>query len=288
MQRNVIKRLESIRNLPTLPSVIENLGRALKDPEVDVEAIAAVIEDDPAIMARIMKVVNSSMYLGVRETVSLRTAIVRLGFRAVSNIAMSAAVFSTFPPGPGRGFDRAGFWRHCVSAAVAAEVVYREPAFSAEMPIAADILHLGGLLHDIGKIIFEQHFHAAFMEAIEISRDNRVPLPEAEFRVMGMDHAQGGAWLARKWNLSEEMISVIRWHHAPENAPESHRELVRICHLADRLVNADFADEGETGPEGDARALREMFDLDSDDLLYLKSLIEGRASCSPLLLTCAA
>ncbi|MFP4451769.1 MAG: HDOD domain-containing protein [Desulfobacterales bacterium] len=283
MQSKVIKRLESINNLPTLPAVIENLASALKDPEVDVEQVAAIIEDDPAIMARIMKVVNSSMYLGASETLSLRKAIVRLGFRAVTNIAMSAAVFSTFPPKPGPLFDRAGFWRHCICTGIAAEIVNRHVALKASVTIDKDSLHLCGLLHDVGKIIFEQHFHDQFMDALELSRTEQISLEEAEFLILGADHAQAGAWLARRWNLSKDLREVIRWHHNPESADVKIRNLVRVCSLADMVVNAGHLGDGGNGFVVEADKLGEEFDLPEDDLLKIIDLAEAGAGESPLL-----
>ena len=283
MQRHLIKRLESIRNLPTLPAVIENLGTALQDPEVDAGQIAAIIEDDPAIMARIMKVVNSSMYLGVEETVSLRPAIVRLGFRAVSNIAMSAAVFSTFAPNRKSALDRAGFWRHCIAAGIAAEVLCNSIPQFARVHIAADVLHVCGLLHDMGKIVFEQHFHDQFAKAIEISKKEGICLSAAEHRVLGVDHCQAGAWLARKWNLAHSLISVIRWHHDPSMAEERYRDLVRVCGLSDRVVNAGGLGQGGNYKLNQAPEIEEEIDLDPEDLVKMIHLIETRAAQSPLL-----
>lgn len=283
MQSNVIRRLESIQKLPTLPAVIENLGAAMRDPEVEAEQIAGIIEDDPAIMARIMKVVNSAVYLGVGETVSLRSAIVRLGFRAVSNIAMSAAVFSTLAPGGRPALDRTGFWRHSIAAGIAAEVLCGQIPRLSKVFIAPDVLHLCGLLHDTGKIIFEQYFHDQFVEALDISRKEKICLCEAEKRVLGADHAQAGAWLARKWNLSETVISVIRWHHSPDNAQEAYRDLVWICGIADRIVNTEkMGDGGNLSVRHDIE-IQDEIDLDHDHLVKVVNLIESRASQSPLL-----
>lgn len=288
MQRNVIRRLESVNNLPTLPAVIENLGTALQDPEVDVEDVAAIIEDDPAIMARIMKVVNSTLYLGVQEATSLRTAIVRLGFGAVSNIAMSAAVFSTFAPADKPGLNRTEFWRHCISTGIASEIVCQQLADFAEVRISRDALHLYGLLHDIGKIIFEQYFHDKFVAALELAHKEQIPLEEAEFRVLGADHAQVGAWLAKQWNLSEDLIAVIRWHHHPQQAREQSRDLVRICYLADLVVNAGELGDGGNISRGHAGEIQAEFDLNGDYLLKMIQSIELRTAQSPLLMSFAA
>jgi putative nucleotidyltransferase with HDIG domain len=283
MNSRVVKRLESIDKLPTLPAVIENLGAALGDPEIEAEQIAAIIEDDPAIMARIMKVVNSAMYLGVSETVSLRTAIVRLGFRAVSNIAMSAAVFSTFVPNGRPAFDRTAFWRHCIAAGIGAEELCGQlPRFSGVF-VAPDVLHLCGLLHDMGKIVFEQYFHDQFVEALYLSKIEKISLYEAEKRIMGADHAQAGAWLAGKWRLPEAVSSVIRWHHNPAMANGKYRDLVWICAIADRIVNmGKMGDGGNLSAQEDTR-IQDEIDLDHEHLVRIINLIESRAQQSPLL-----
>lgn len=293
---DVERRLLSIRNLPTLPTVIENLGGALRDPDVQASRIAEIIEDDPAIMARIMKIVNSSFYLGAEKAGSLKSAIVRLGFQAVSNIAMSAAVFSTFPPGPKTGFDRAAFWEHCICTGIAADVVCRRltkrqeamgpiPGFpDPPLCIPKDRLHLCGLLHDIGKIIFEQFFHDRFVSAVNISKEEHICLADAEKRLIGIDHAQAGAWLATRWNLSGQLVDVIRWHHEPEKAQAEYRPLVNICRLADFLVNAGRIGESGNAAHSDPGEISGRFDLSDEDLVYMTESIREASVHSRLLM----
>lgn len=285
---DIQQRLDALEKLPTLPVVIENLGRALREPDVDADSIAAIIADDPAIMARILKVVNSSLYLGANETVSLKQAIVRLGFRAVSNIAMSAAVFSTFPPRRTAVFNRSEFWRHCIFTGIAAECAYNELPCFASLEMSLDELHLTGLLHDIGKIIFEQYFHNRFMQALEMSQKEQVALSSAEDRILGADHARTGAWLGRRWNLSERLLAVIRWHHSPHNAAEEHREVVEICYFANLLVNAaNLGASGNAYPRY-AQKIEHEFDLDEESLLKLINLITKKAEQSPLMMSITA
>lgn len=286
LPQKIKNRLESIENLPTLPLVIDHLGRALGDPEADIDQVVGIIEDDPAIMARIMKVVNSSFYLGVRKATSLKSAIVKLGFQTVNNIAMSAAVFSTFPPASKHLFSRTEFWRHCIYTGITTEILSACLDRSTDQGPSQDVLHLCGLLHDIGKIVFAQFFHDQFLAALKVSQEELIPLSAAETRVLGVDHAQAGAWLGQRWNLSEQLIEVIRWHHNPEKATAEHRELVTICSLADREVNRNrFGNSGN----GCARQTRNEptleFELDKDALFHVMNLVQEESSKSTLLMS---
>lgn len=283
LPEDIQQRLKRVEKLPTLPVVIENLSRAMEDPEVDAARISGIIADDPAIMARIMKVVNSVYYQGTQAPPSLQAAIVRLGFQTVSNIAMSAAVFSTFPPGSGTTFNRAAFWRHCIATGVAAECVHKElPQFS-ELDLSAETLQLCGLLHDIGKIIFEQYFHDRFVQALELSRTKEMSLSAAEDRILGADHTRTGAWLGRRWNLSEEVLAVVRWHHSPQNAAPEYKGVADVCYLANLLVNAaGLGDSGNAYPRY-AQKIEHEFDLGEKDLIHLNTLIQKKVEQTPLL-----
>ncbi len=237
-------RLERIKKLPTLPLVLYKLDEAVQDPDSDITQVTGIIEDDPAIMARILKVANSVFYTTEKRITDLRTAVVVMGLRAVHNIALSTSVFSTFPPGKGSQMDRAAFWKHSIYTAVATEVLSTHATSREASGYRRDELHLAGLMHDIGKIVLEQFFHSDFSRALELCRKEEVPLHLAENRVLGADHAQVGAWLGGKWNLSQEVIEVVRWHHQPENAAKEHRHLVGLCHLANHLVNAQGLGDG--------------------------------------------
>ena len=109
--QEILRRLETIHNLPTLPVVITKLREAISDPNADARKIAQIIEDDPAMMARILKVVNSALYRGRQDVTSLQMAVARMGFNAISNIAMSTTIFSVFKSTTEVGFSHEDFWR---------------------------------------------------------------------------------------------------------------------------------------------------------------------------------
>ncbi len=243
---DIEKELAQIDNLPTLPDVITKLGSAVHDPQSDANGIAAIIEDDQAMMARILKVVNSSFYAGAEPITSVQQAVARMGLQAVNNIAMSTAVFSTFSGGTCTTFDPREFWRHSISSGIAVVVLYEQARPFLRKQFGSDLLRLAGLMHDVGKIVLVQHFPDAFLAAVATAREQRRPLFEVEREHYGTDHAEVGAWLGEKWSLAPELVSAIRWHHAPSECQDEHTDLVKLVHSANYMCNLQrLGDSGD-------------------------------------------
>jgi putative nucleotidyltransferase with HDIG domain len=255
--QEILRRLETIHNLPTLPVVITKLREAISNPNADAKKIAQIIEDDPAMMARILKVVNSALYRGRQDVTSLQMAVARMGFNAISNIAMSTTIFSIFKSTAESGFSHEEFWRHCISVGIGADVLYERCKGNLKKRYTSDILQLSGLLHDIGKIVLEQFFHNSFRQSIELSVEEEISLQEAEKKVMGVDHAEVGAVLAQRWHLTADFAQVIRWHHRPAsiNINEEYSELIKLVHTSNYICNLEkIGDGGDlTAPGFDQR-----------------------------------
>jgi HD-like signal output (HDOD) protein len=200
-------------------------------------------------MTSILKVVNSAFYRGREPVTSLSMAVSRMGLNAISNIATSTAIFSLFSKGEEKEYDREEFWRHSISTSIAIRALYDRCRPNLTKRYSEDVLHLVGLLHDIGKIVLDQFFHDEFVRAIHLAKEKMIPLCQAESEVMGADHTRVGSWLGMRWSLSRALLQVIRWHHDPASSDVEHRELVMLCHAANYICNV-----GRIGDGGDLTA----------------------------------
>lgn len=226
-----VKQLVSrIENVPTLPTVVARILAATQDPDTSAEDVNRIILSDQALTAKVLKLVNSAFYGFPRRVGTVTEAIVILGFGTIRNLAITASVFKVFgKQGSGR-FDHSAFWRHCLGVGVVSRVL------APKMGIAnREDVFVAGLLHDLGKVILDQHCHEEFLEVQSRVESNSCTIYEAECEVFGVSHAEVGMWLAERWNMPDFLSMAIGLHHRPGEAPE-HLPVASLVHVADVLT----------------------------------------------------
>jgi putative nucleotidyltransferase with HDIG domain len=225
---------EKIIGLPTLPTVVTQLIAVVGDPSSSARQIARLVSTDQALTAKILKVANSSFYGFAREISTVQLAIVVLGIEMVKNIGLSVAVLKRFSEGKEhRLFDRQRFWAHAIGCGVASRML----AIKFKDRRIADEAFVAGVLHDIGKLILIEYFYDEFVEALEKAEAEGLSIVDAEEQVLGVSHADVGAWLAEKWNLPTALVRAIGYHHRPfEPNPDKPEDLVLLTHLGDALI----------------------------------------------------
>jgi HD-like signal output (HDOD) protein len=226
--------IENIVTLPTIPPVLAELNSAIADPNSSGADIARIISRDPSTATKVLRVANSAYY-GLRNKVTtINHAVTMLGFKIIRNMVMTATVFEGSSSSDIGGlFDTESFWRHSLGAGIAAQVISRE---ALRLDKRNDDFFICGLLHDLGKIIFSQSLQDRFQQALQMSRDKGMSLFEAEKQVIGCTHAEVGGLLAKRWNLSQEVIATLHFHHLPLRAPENFKNHALVTHLADFMA----------------------------------------------------
>lgn len=202
-----VKRSE---NLPVLPQVVSEVLRLADDPDCSPNRVEKIIERDPAIAAKILKVANSPYY-GQSRVPTISRAISVLGINLMRSLVVGIAYQQVIGAREtAKGFSKMEFWRHSVATATAARILGK-----LRMPAKAEELFCAAMMHDIGYLVLDRFEPKEFERAIAFAMDSHVPLFEAENQIMGLDHAQVGGLLADEWSLSPMMKHGILYHHCP-------------------------------------------------------------------------
>jgi putative nucleotidyltransferase with HDIG domain len=233
-EQQILDKLDRIKEIPTLPAVVFELNKYLQDPDTSIKTVCQTIEKDQAITLKILRLVNSAFY-GFKSKISdLRNAIVLLGYSAVRNAIVSLSVINSFSSKRVAlmNFDITQFWKHSLAVAVTSKNIAQ--LSKKESP---DNCFVGGLLHDIGKVILAQYFQDLFEQVWTTLQDKHISFYEAEKIKLPIDHTIIGAHLASKWQLPEGLIEAIRWHH--DFQPQSkNANFLRNIYLANFIVNS--------------------------------------------------
>ena len=279
---------KNAEDLPTLPEVAIKLQETVDDPHSSAKDVAKIISDDPAIATKVLKVVNSVFYAPNQgePITELQFAIARLGFVTVVNIALSTSIFQAFSRTQMPVFDRREFWKHSISVGIVATVLYDFCANHVSQHLTRDQIHLAGIVHDMGKILFERYANEEFHAAIDSAGKEDLPAIKEETRLVGMGHDEAGGWLAEKWKLGSAIEAAVRWHHNPSDCPDDNlRSLVELIHMADYIChNQQLGDSGNPFPVYDSD-IREKLGLTPEKIGELMDIVKIDAANSDVLLS---
>ena len=236
-EKEILRKLDRIKEIPTLPTIVFELNRALQDPDTSIAKVSETIEKDQALSLKLLKLVNSAFY-GFKSRISnIRNAIVLLGFNTVRNAIVSVSVISAFS-GKSKltDFNITEFWKHSLAVAVVSKSIAEKTKME-----SADNCFVGGLLHDVGKVILAQYLQDLFASVWSAMQDDLLTFYEAERQEIPIDHTKIGAYLASKWQLPLGLVEAIRWHHDFQEDSDN-ADFVLIIYLANIIVNSYDAD----------------------------------------------
>jgi len=232
-EQQILNKLKKIRDIPTLPTIVMELNTQLSNPDTSVADISNTIEKDQAIALKVLKLVNSAFY-GFQSKVSdVRHALVLLGFIEVRNVILSVSIINTLPKSvlfP--DFEMDAFWKHSLAVAVTSKNIAQKSGL--EPP---DKCFVGGLLHDVGKVILAQYFQELFVKVWTTVQNECLSFHEAEKHELPIGHDVIGAHLAERWALPSDLIEAIRWHQ-DFNPEIPNANFVMIIYLANIIVNS--------------------------------------------------
>lgn len=220
----------AIEAIPQFPENIARLSRLLGDPKAQMSEIAMQISNDVALTAELLKQVNSAAFALSVPCKNISDAVKLLGIRGIKNMLFTVGSLKTFASVSG---NNEKLWKHAYQVAFYSYNLAMN--FCAKDHAVVEDSYVCGLLHDMGKIIFESA-HPDYLESVKsICNAKGISSELFEKIVSGVNHGEIGARIAEKWNFPESLVEVIRYHHSPENARERDRLLVSLVNLADSI-----------------------------------------------------
>ncbi|MBN2331640.1 MAG: HDOD domain-containing protein [Deltaproteobacteria bacterium] len=243
-QEKLLEVINTIDELPTLPSVYQEI-MSLIEENADFNRIVEVVEKDPAITAKVLQVANSAYFRN--KTASLKRAAVYIGLMNLKDIVLGCSVFQVLTGKQAGKLSLENIWEHSLRSNQMVHQFY-ERVHDEKID---DTKASAGLLHDIGFLVMLRYFPEQFAAIMERHQHQpAVPLISIEQEVMGVNHAQLGAYLLNWWNMPQPIIEATLYHHEPESDAVVDRELVSQLALADAISLAaiDPSLAGEVSP----------------------------------------
>ncbi len=205
------KLTAAVDGMPAFPKSVQKILELTRDVNSTPKDLVEVIDKDPVVTVKILKVVNSAYYSLPKQITSVGHAVVYLGFNTIKNLALSIAAIGMLPKDNASGFDVHQYLLHSLATAGLAKQLALKMNDADPMDC-----FIGGLLHDFGKVVFAQYMPNEFRTALQSSHTQNIGLHAALQQTIGTDHFVVGAMLVEKWRFAPHLIETIRFQH-PSN-----------------------------------------------------------------------
>jgi putative nucleotidyltransferase with HDIG domain len=227
----ICQTVGELGELPSAPAVYLELMEKLNQADASIGEIAEIIEGDTAISAKLLQMVNSSMFRTSREIVTVKMAAGFLGLEVMKNLILSLGAFQAFEALPAISeFSLSGLQSHGrLTAAIAGQLGLPKDVRDAAIVAA--------LLHDIGKLVLVYKMPDRFARLLARARSEKRPLYRIEEELWGITHAEVGAYLLGLWGLPIRVTEAIAYHHAPSSVPHHCFDAVAGVHVANLLAH---------------------------------------------------
>jgi putative nucleotidyltransferase with HDIG domain len=224
------KQIGGLEQLPSVPTAYFEMMSAMARPDVSAMKIARIIERDSAMAAKTLQLVNSACFTLSRRITTVDQAVAYLGIDLVRDLSLTLHMFAALEPTAMRsGFSFDGEQEHSLMTAKVARRLVSSPRQSQNAFTAA-------LLHDIGKLVLAVCLPEKFKKVRQICSASGRPPYEVEAEVLGVTHAEVGAYLLGLWGLPHPIVEAVAYHHNPGAALERTLDIPTVVSVADALV----------------------------------------------------
>ncbi len=240
-------------DLVSLPEISLRVNELASDPNSTADDMAKVISQDPALVARMLRIANSAYYGLSTEVETINRAIAILGTNKIRDLVLSTAASEAFEGIPNDLITMQDFWHHSLYCGLLAQILAKK-----SKTLQAESLFIAGLLHDIGQLIMFNQLPQQSHEAILLMMEGSEEMEsfEAEQSVFGFDHTEVGAALVESWKLPPVLQECVHFHHEPQKAKDYPAEvaLINIANAVAVMADFDSMDEDDEIPRIDPQS----------------------------------
>jgi len=227
----------ALRELPSLPRVSAELKVALERPTTTIEQVAQIVEQDVAISAKILQLVNSAFFGLARDVNDLKTAVSCLGMSVLHDLVLTLEVFRSLTPNEYVSEEYLEeFHRH-------AQLTARIASATAQDTQSSPAVVLAALMHDVGKLVIAVRTPAHFARSLAQAEHEGVPLYEVEEKLIHISHAEVGAYLLSLWGLPYTIVEAVAHHHHPRRIPAKGPDMILVVYASNLLAHEVCATE---------------------------------------------
>jgi HD-like signal output (HDOD) protein len=232
MTTDVQSFAQNAGKLPSLPALYYELNEAVQNPDSSLEEIVGILEKDQGLSSRLLRLANSAFYGVPSQIGTLAEAVQIIGFRQVQDLVLSTSVIQAFQNVPEDLLDVGSFWKHSIACGLASALLARQR----HDPVP-ERLFLGGLLHDIGRLVLVLKAPAESVKILRRCESEQALASPIEQQELGFDHAALGAELLRLWKLPLPLREMVHGHHNPGVSSVMFPDTFLI-HYADFITSA--------------------------------------------------
>ena len=224
------KKIGGMQQLPSVPTVYFEMMSAMARPDVSAQKITRILERDAAMVAKTLQLVNSACFGLSRTITRLDQAVAYLGMELIRDLSLTVHMFAALEPTAIRsGFSFDAEQEHALlTAKIARRLVtnsrHGQNAFTA------------ALLHDVGNLVLAVCIPEKFKLVTVVSKTSGRPSHEVELELLGVTHAEVGAYLLGLWGVPYPIVEAVAYHHNPSAALERTFDIPTVVSLANCLV----------------------------------------------------
>ncbi len=233
------KIVSKLGTLPSLPQVYAKLQDAIKDPDVSVAEVAAIVEQDMGMSVKVLQLVNSAFFGLFQKVKSPARAVNLLGLETVKNLSLGVGAFSEVKASS-QIFSVKRLWTHSMTVGALAKKIALNESDDKEL---IDNCFITGLLHDIGKLVLLAKMADKYEEAILLAREKNIPLRMAEKEIFETTHEDIGAYLMGLWGMPGPVVEAIGFHHHLTSYPENEISPAIAVHAANVFYYENLPNE---------------------------------------------